>query len=169
MLSVPWWFIVHCDPADVELSLIKLPADPVTVNNPFILKVLPAVNWTILAAVGNAIPPKVMAGEPEPFRMLVAVVSKVTVPELWLKVPLFVKLTATLKEPVDPGAVNVPLAEIETDPLISSAGLFDAAVTVTAFVPLPIVRSFETVIVWDAPVPSVIVGSAATAGAIVKL
>jgi hypothetical protein len=64
----------------------------------------------------------------------------------------------------EPGAVKVPLALTVNAPLISMIGLFVAAVTVAPFVPLPIVRSFDTVIVWPAAEPKVNVGAEATVG-----
>ena len=109
-----------------------------------------------------------MAGLPEPANVEVFVVSKVTVPELLLNVPLFVISFAIVKDE-DGGAVKVPLAAIINDPFTSIVGLFVFAVTVTELEPLPIVRSLSTVIVCDAPLPRVKVGPEATAGRKLKL
>ena len=82
------------------------PEVPVKVKTPLILKVFPSVNCKALLAVVTVKLLKVMAGDPEPVRTEVLVASlKTTVPELWLKVPLLVKLPPMVKVA---GAVRAP-------------------------------------------------------------
>lgn len=94
--------------------------------------------------------------------------SKVTVAKLLLKVPLLVIFLAIVNN-ADGGAVNVPLAAIDNEPFISITGLLVLAVTITAFVPFPIVKSLLIVIVWLAALPSVKVGAEAAVGTKVRL
>ena len=93
-------------------------------------------------------------------------VEKVTVPELLLNVPLLVKLVSIV---MLAGEVSVPLELIVRLPLIFKVKLFDAPVTVTAFVPFPIETLLETFIVCPVAVPRVKVGPVATLGAKLKL
>ena len=82
------------------------PEVPVKVKTPLILKVFPSVNCKALLAVVTVKLLKVMAGDPEPVRTEVLVASlKTTVPELWLKVALLVKLPPMVKVA---GAVKIP-------------------------------------------------------------
>jgi hypothetical protein len=140
----------------------------VKVRIPFVLKVSPAVKFNVFEPVIAVKLLKVIAGLPEPASTDVPAPSIVTVPELWVKVPLLVIFPAIVNN-AEGGAVNVPFVSIRKSPLTSTVGLLVFAVTFTLFVPFPIVRVFEIIIVCDAPVPRVIVGAAATAGAIVRL
>ena len=84
--------------------------------------------------------------ELEPAIVAVAVVSKVIVPELWVKVPLFVKLVATVKA-AELEAIKVPEAAIVTLPFTSKIGSLVVILKVPVLVPLPTVKSLETVMV----------------------
>src|SRR3989338_2097204 len=102
-------------PAEEERSLILLALVPVRVKVPEIVWVVPAVKVSCFPAVVQVKLLKVV----EPERIDVAAVSKVTVPEEWVKVPAeWVKLPATVKLFPEPGAVSVP-DEIVTAPLAS--------------------------------------------------
>ena len=77
----------------------------------------------------------------------VAVESKVTVPELWVKVPLFVKLPKMVRA-FEACAVKVVLAEIVMLPFKSNVVELVAAVTTTeVLVPFPTVKFPTTVVV----------------------
>ena len=126
--------------------LILFPEVPFTVNAPLTLNISPAVNIRFLPPVVDVKLLNVIAGFPEPARVELLVVLNVTVPPFAVKVPLFVIFFAIVK-PAEGGAVNAPFAATVRDPLTAIVGLFVLAVTVTAFVPFPMVKSFPTFIV----------------------
>ena len=79
-----------------------------------------------------------------PEMVLVEAVLKITVPELWVKVPLLVKLVPIVRLPEV--ETSVALAAMVTLPVTVMAGLLAEAVD-PALVPSPIVRSPPTVCV----------------------
>ena len=103
-----------------------------------------ALNCKVLVAVVQVKLLKVV--ELEPAMVEVAVVSKVIVPEEWVKVPLFVKLAATVKA-AEFEATKVPEAAIVTEPFTSKTGSLVVILKVPVLVPLPTMRLLDTVMV----------------------
>ena len=113
--------------------MVNVPANVNTVPFPN-CKVLPAVTEVKLL---NVVAPVITD---------VAVVSKVTVPLEWVKAPVLEKFLATVKG-LALEAVDAALAAMLKSRLTSMVGSLVSALTVTAFVPSPMVRSLLTVYV----------------------
>ena len=92
----------HWLPLEELLRTIRFPAAPVKVRAPMIVWVVPAVNVICLPAVVEV----KLKNEVEPDIVETPAPLKVTVPELWLKVPEFAQLPDTFMFPL--GAVSVP-------------------------------------------------------------
>ena len=95
-----------------------------------------------------------------PEKVVVKLPSKVVVPFECVKIPWFDQLPAMVNEE-DVGAIKVEEVEIVVVPFTSNDGLLFAAVTITAFIPSPIVK---LLFVTKAPEPRLYVGDPAPNG-----
>ena len=100
-----------------------------------------------------------------PEKVVVLLPSKVVVPDEWVNVPWFVQLPATVKEE-EVGAIRVEEVEIVKLLLMSNDGLLVVALTVTTFVPLPMVK---LLLMIKFPDPRLYVGEPAPEGARLRL